>query len=60
VVKESSDSEVELEQAAESVARANGSPFGDTSWRREEEKIAFTLVVPFRMVIVDVLEQRAA
>ena len=60
MVKESSDSEVELEQAAEPVARANGSPFGDTSWRREEEKIAFTLVVPFRMVIVDVLEQRAA
>ena len=38
VVKESSDSGVEFEQAAESVATANVLP-----WRREEETIAFTI-----------------
>ena len=49
VVKESSDSGVELEQAAESVAAANGPALRRHVWRREEEKIALTLVVPFKM-----------
>ena len=43
VVKESGDSGVELEQAAESVATANGSALRRYVGRREEEKIAFTL-----------------
>jgi hypothetical protein len=60
VVKESSDSGVELEQTAESVATANGPALRRYVWRREEEKIALTLVVPFRMVMIDVLDQRAA
>ena len=40
VVKESSDSGVEREQAAESVATANGSALRRYVGRREEEKIA--------------------
>jgi len=60
VVKESSDSGVELEQAADSVATAkNGSALRRYVWRREEEKLVFTLVVLFRMVLVAVLDQRA-
>jgi hypothetical protein len=53
VVKESSDSCVELEQAAESVATANGTALRWHVWRREEEKIALTLVVPFTMMFGD-------
>jgi hypothetical protein len=55
VVKESSDSGVKLEQAAESVATVDGSGLRRYTRRREEEKIAFALVVPFRMVMIDVL-----
>jgi hypothetical protein len=50
VVKESSDSGVELEQAAESVATVDGSGLRRYTRRREEEKIAFPVVVPFKMV----------
>ena len=60
VVKESSESGVELEQAAESVATANGPALRPYVWRREEEKVALTLVVPFRMMMIDVLDPRAA
>jgi hypothetical protein len=60
VVKESSDSGVEVEQAAESVAAANGPALRRYVWRREEEKIALTLVVPFKMMMIDVLVQRPA
>jgi hypothetical protein len=60
VVKESSDSGVELKQAAEPVATANGPALGTLRyvWRREKEKIAFTLVVPFKMMMFDVFGQR--
>jgi hypothetical protein len=54
VVKVSSDSDVELEQAAESVATANGPGLRLHVWRREEEKIALTLVVAFTMMMIDV------
>jgi len=60
VDKESSDSGVELEQAAESAATVNGPALRRYGWRREEEKIVLTLVVPFRMMMIDVLDQRAA
>jgi hypothetical protein len=60
VVKESSDSGVELKQAAESVATANGPVLGTQRyvWRRKEEKVALTLVVPFKMMMIDVVGQR--
>ena len=62
VVKESSDSGVELEQAAESVATADGTALGTWryAWRREEDKVALTLVVPFKMMMIDVFVQRPA
>jgi len=46
-VKKSSDSGVELEQAAESVATADGTALGTEryAWSREEDKVALTLVV---------------
>ena len=61
VVKESGGSGVELKQAAESVATANGPALWTQRyvWRREEEKVALTLVVPFKMMI-DVLVHRPA
>jgi hypothetical protein len=62
VVKESSDTGVELQQAAESVATANGPALGTQRYvgRREEEKVAPTLVVPFKMMMFDVFVQRPA
>jgi hypothetical protein len=62
VVKESSDSGVKLKQAAESVAAANGPAFGNQRYigRREEEEVALTLVVPFKMMMFDVFVQRPA
>ena len=56
MVKESSDSGVELKQAAESVAAANGLAFGTQRYvgRREEEKVALTLMVS---LLVKVLEK---
>ena len=62
VVKESSDSGVELEQAAESVATADGTALGTEryAWGREEDKVALTLVVPFQMMMIDVFVQRPA
>jgi hypothetical protein len=62
VVKESSDSGVELKQAAESVAAANGLAFGTQRYvgRREEEKVALTLVIPLMMMMFDVFVQRPA
>jgi hypothetical protein len=61
VVKESGDS-VELKQAAESVAAANDPVLGTQRYvgRREEEEVALTLVVPFKMVMFDVFIQRPA
>jgi hypothetical protein len=56
VAKESSDAGVELEQAAESVATANSPALWRHVWRREEESIALTLVVPFTMMMIDVLD----
>jgi hypothetical protein len=58
--KESSDSGVEPKQAAESVATANGPVLGlsGTSGLRKEEKVALTLVVPFKMMMIDVFGQR--
>ena len=62
MVKESSDSGVELKQAAESVAAPNGSAFGNQRYigRMEEKKVALALVVPFKMMMFDVFVQRAA
>ncbi len=62
MVKVSSDSGVELKQAAESVAIANGPALGTERyvWRREEEKVALTLVVPFKMMLFDVFVQGPA
>jgi hypothetical protein len=57
VVKVSSDSGVKLEQAAQSIATMNGSGFRRYVRRREEEKIAFALVVPFKMMMIDVFSQ---
>jgi hypothetical protein len=55
VVKESSDSGVKLEQATQSVATVNGPGLLRYVRRREEEKIAFAPVVPFGMIMIDVL-----
>ena len=55
--KESSDSGVKLEQTPQSVAAVNGPALRRYVRRREEEKIAFALVVPFRMIMIDVLSQ---
>jgi hypothetical protein len=60
VVKESSGSGVKLEQAAEPVSTANGFALREWVWRGEEEKIALTLVVPFKMMMIDVFVQRPA
>ena len=62
MVKESSDSGVELKQAAESVAAANVPAFGTRRYvgRREEEKVALTLVVSLKMMMIDVFVQRPA
>jgi len=60
VVKVSSDSGVKLEQTAQSVATVNGPEFRRYIYRWEEEKIAFALVVAFKMMMFDVLSQRAA
>ena len=57
MVKESSDSGVELEQAAESIATANGPALRRYVWRREEEKIALTLMVAFAMIVLDEFAQ---
>ena len=56
----SSDSGVKLEQATESVATVNGPALRRYVRRRKEEKIAFALVVPFQMMMIDVLVQRPA
>src|SRR5262249_26475508 len=62
VVKESSGSGVELKQAAESVVTANGPALWTQRyvWRREEEKVALTLVIPLKMMMFDVFVQRPA
>ena len=60
MVKVSSDSGVKLEQTAQSVATVNGPEFRRYIYRREEEKIAFALVVALKMMMFDVLSQRAA
>jgi hypothetical protein len=41
-----------LSKPPESVATANGPALRGYVWRREEEKIALTLVVPFRCSLV--------
>jgi hypothetical protein len=55
--KEASGSAVILQQATESFATVNDDALGAWRfvWRREEEKIAFTLVVLFRVMMIDVL-----
>src|ERR1017187_4247835 len=60
VVKLSSDAGVKLEQAPQAIATVNGPAFRRYIHRREEQKIAFALVVPFKMVMFDILSQRAA
>ena len=60
VVKVSSDSGVKLEQAAQAIMTVNGPARWHPAGGREEEKIAFALVVPFKMIMIDVLSQCAA
>ena len=60
VVKLSSDAGVKLEQAPQAIATVNGPAFRRYIHRREEQKIAFALVVPFKMMMFDILSQRAA
>jgi hypothetical protein len=57
--QELSDSGVELKQAAEPVATANRPVFLSQRYvgRREEEEVAFALVVPFKMMVFDVFVQ---
>jgi hypothetical protein len=58
VVKESSSSGVEFKQSAQAVAMANGCARGVFELKREEEKIAITLMVPFKVMMFDVIVQR--
>jgi hypothetical protein len=62
VVKESSGTGVELEQAAESAATAHGPALGNRHyvWRREQQKVPLALVVTFKMVMIDEFVQRSA
>jgi hypothetical protein len=60
VVKESSGSGVKVEQTAQSVATVNGPALWHHVRRREEKKVSFTLVVPFKMIMIDVLGQCSA
>jgi hypothetical protein len=60
VVKVSSDSGVKLEQASQAIATVNGAAFRRYVHRREEEKIAFALVIPFKMMMFDIRSQRRA
>ena len=59
MVKESRDSGVKLKQAAESITAANG-PALRRYVQRGEQEIVLALVVPFKMVMGDVLVQRQA
>jgi hypothetical protein len=54
VVKESGDSGVKLEQAAEPVTAANGPALRRQFWRGEKEEIVLALVVPFQAMTGDV------
>jgi len=60
VVKVSSDSGVKLGQAPQAVATVNGPAIRRYVHRREEEEIAFALVVPFKMMMFDIRSQRSA
>jgi hypothetical protein len=50
VVKVSSDSGIELEQAPRAIATVNGPALRRYVRRRKEEKITFALVVAFKMM----------
>jgi hypothetical protein len=60
MVKESSGMGVILEQAAESFSTLNGRIRGTgRSFRgREETEIILALVVPFKMIMIDIFGQR--
>jgi hypothetical protein len=60
VVKVSSHSGIELEEAAQAIATVNGLAFRRYVHGREEEKITFALVVAFKMMMFNVLSQRSA
>jgi hypothetical protein len=60
VVKVSSDSGIELEQAAQAIATVNGPVLRRYVRRRKEEKITFALVIAFKMMMFNVLSQRSA
>jgi hypothetical protein len=60
VVKVSSHSGVRLEQAAQAIATVDVPALRRYVHRRKEEKIAFALVVAFKMMMFDVLSQCAA
>ena len=60
VVKVSSHSGIELEQAAQAIATVNGPALRRYVRRRKEEKITFALVIAFKMMMFNVLSQCAA
>jgi len=62
VVKGSRGSGVELQQAAEPVTTTNGFAHGAQryGWGGEEKKVALTLVVPLKMMMIDVFVQHPA
>jgi hypothetical protein len=60
VVKVSSHSGIELEQAAQAIATVNGPALRRYVRRRKEEKITFALVSAFKMMMFNVLGQCAS
>jgi hypothetical protein len=46
-----------LKQAAHTVATVDGPALRRYVRRREKEKIAFALVIPFKMMMIDVFSQ---
>ena len=47
-----------LRKAPQAIAMVNGAAFRRHVHRREEEKIAFAAVVPFKMTMFDIRSQR--
>jgi len=60
VVKESRGARVKLESAAETITAANGPSLRLDVHRGKQEKVVLALVIPFKMVMSDVLVQRQA
>ena len=60
MVRESRDMRVKLEQAAETITAANRLGLRLYLHRGKQEQVSLALVVPFKMVMSDVLVQRQA